>query len=336
MSNHSALLTTHRDTIPAGLRPTTTATTTALASRRSRAFYTPLDAVIMAQPRVLAVIPSRYGSSRLPGKPLLPMLGGAPMIAHVVRAARAAKSTAHVIVATDHEGIAAAAEAAGAEAVLTSRALRSGTDRVAAALRVAGAEADVVVNVQGDEPLIDPGAIDLAARLLLAQPTADMATLSAPLPLSALLDPHTVKVVCSHPVLSVAPPASDALPLQGLQNAKMAFAFSRAPIGVDRSTLEHLLQAHSGSIGAPSAPLHVSHACRLHVGLYAFRPAALQRFISLPPAPLELLEQLEQLRALQDGMRIVVGEVDTAARGIDTMQDHRLLTLAPPTGLHSQ
>ncbi|EOD29869.1 hypothetical protein EMIHUDRAFT_230715 [Emiliania huxleyi CCMP1516] len=155
--------------------------------------------------RVIAVIPSRFASTRLPGKALLPMLGGEPMIAHVVRAALAASTVQRVLVATDHEGIAAAAEKAGAEAVMTDSALPSGTDRVAAALRLradVAATADVVVNVQGDEPLVEPSAIDASARLLLSHPTADIATLSTPLPAALLLDPSKVKVVCGPPLHS--------------------------------------------------------------------------------------------------------------------------------------
>jgi 3-deoxy-manno-octulosonate cytidylyltransferase (CMP-KDO synthetase) len=269
--------------------------------------------------RVLAVIPSRYGSTRLPGKPLLPMLGGDPMIAHVVRRARAARTVDRVIVATDHEGIAAAAERAGAEAVMTDGAIGTGTDRVAEALRLSGAAADIVVNVQGDEPLIEPRSIDLAARLLLTHEEADMATLSAPLPAAALLDPHKVKVVCS-PMPQ--PPHADP--------AAWALFFSRAPIGVERSALIELLRPHQAgsdgeavdsAAGRSERPPAGPHACRLHVGLYAFRPPALRRFVSLPPAPLELLESLEQLRALQGGMRIVVGEVAAGAQGVDTMED---------------
>jgi 3-deoxy-manno-octulosonate cytidylyltransferase (CMP-KDO synthetase) len=271
----------------------------------------------------VVVIPSRFGSSRLPGKPLLRMLGGAPMIAHVVRAALGARSVSRVLVATDHEEIAVAAARAGAETVMTDKAIQTGTDRVAAAMRLTQTSADIVVNVQGDEPLIEPESIDLAVRLLLEQPQADIATLSAPLPLSALLDPSKVKVVCS----SIASgPAHE--PNPRTRNGANALFFSRAPIGVDRETLRALMQSHMGSshradgdaaVAAMDLPL--SHACRLHVGLYAFRSAALLRFVALPPSHLERLEQLEQMRALEDGMRIVVGEVDHVSRGVDTVDD---------------
>ena len=124
--------------------------------------------------RVIAAIPARFGSTRLPGKPLLRMVDGAPMIAHVVRAALAAESVQHVIVATDHEGIAAAAEAHGAEAVMTESSLPTGTDRVAAAMRLRPdhEDTDIIVNVQGDEPLIEPSSINIAAQLLMMHPAA--------------------------------------------------------------------------------------------------------------------------------------------------------------------
>ena len=291
----------------------------------------------MRAPRVLAVIPARYGSTRLPGKPLLPILGGDPMIAHVVRAAQAARSVERVMVATDHEGIAAAAERAGAQAIMTDPAIATGTDRIASALRITGATADVIVNVQGDEPLMEPTSIDLAANLLLAQPSAAIATLSAPLPPAALLDPHRVKVVGApiegaHQSPGEAQAAAgaafelsaEALGQVSSARCSVALYFSRAPIGVDRQALGALLRPPPGDgTVAPAQP--GCHACRLHVGLYAFRPASLERFVSLPPSALERMEQLEQLRALEDGMRIVVGEVDAPVQGIDTIEDVQLV-----------
>lgn len=268
---------------------------------------------------VLAVIPARFASTRLPGKPLLPMLSGEPMIAHVVRQALSAASVRRVLVATDHVAIAEAAEAAGAEPVMTDSALPTGTDRVAAALRVRSDVAmatDVIVNVQGDEPLVQPAAIDLAARLLHQHPTADIATLGAPLPVEALLDAAKVKIVCGPPITSdgdedVASTRTRA------SAAREALFFSRAPIGVQREALQGLLQGR-----AASAPSLVESGALLHVGLYAFRPAALQRFVQLPPSRLERLEQLEQLRALEAGMSIVVGEHPGRAHaGVDTLED---------------
>ena len=284
---------------------------------------------------VLAVIPARFASTRLPGKPLLPVLSGEPMIAHVVRAALKASSVRRVLVATDHEAIAEAANAAGAESVMTDSALPTGTDRVAAAVRMVAETADVIVNVQGDEPLVRPDAIDLSARLLLANPSAEMATLSAPLPSEALLDPSKVKVVCGP-----AAAAADGLASSSSSSSdadvgacRRALFFSRAPIGVDRTALSALLRredasssssSSSSSAAPPPPPPSVDLgecAARLHVGLYAFRPDALQRFVGLPPSTLEGLEQLEQMRAIEAGMTILVGEVDHHSRGVDTHED---------------
>lgn len=271
------------------------------------------------------------------------------MIAHVVRQALAAVSVRHVIVATDHAEIAAAAAAAGAEPVMTESELPTGTDRVAAALRQFTETADVVVNVQGDEPLVQPSSIDLVAQLLLAHPDADIATLCAPLPPGALRDPSKVKVVCGPPVPSACGAGSaggaggmsrhngSAALSIGLEGAaaRRALFFSRAPIGVERATLHAILKDQGGSedssesssggsdADASDADASDPRACaaRLHVGLYAFRPLSLQRFVELPPSPLESLEQLEQLRALEAGMSILVSEVAHASAGIDTVDD---------------
>jgi 3-deoxy-manno-octulosonate cytidylyltransferase (CMP-KDO synthetase) len=242
------------------------------------------------------------------------------MIARVVQAARAARSVSRVLVATDHAEIAAAAQRAGAEAVMTDSGLQTGTDRVAAALRISGTSADIVVNVQGDEPFMPPEAIDLAVQLLARHAEAEIATLSAPLRARDLLDSNKVKVVCA------APAGADAL-------GSRALCFSRAPIGIGREALGALLDPRgaagtagpepAGTVDGSSGPIP-DHGCRLHVGLYAFRAAALQQFVGLPPSPLERLEQLEQLRALEAGMHIVVGEVGGGwPGGVDTPEDLR-------------
>ena len=236
--------------------------------------------------RIVVGIPARFGSQRLPGKPLR-MLDGSPMISHVVRAALASRRASQVIVATDHDEIAAVAEAAGARAVLTDSALPSGTDRVDAALTSAGIPADIVVNVQGDEPLLEPAAIDAVADLLVDTPAAAMSTLSAALPRDALLDPSKVKVVCR-----------DAPTRAGADGRTRRFAlfFSRAPIGVPRETLAELLRGSGGARAElPAAEpepsdVPVARQPALHLGLYAFRRESLRRFVSLPRSALEVAE----------------------------------------------
>ncbi len=231
-------------------------------------------------PRVVAVIPARWASSRFPGKPLAEIAGD-PMIAHVVRRASEASTVSHVIVATDDERIAGAARAAGAEAVMTGD-CPSGTDRVAEA--IAGRdEWDVVVNVQGDEPLLSGENIDVLVEGLLADEEAGLSTLCRPLEPDRVDDPNAVKVV------------RDA-------NGR-ALYFSRSPIPYPRSRED-------------AAPLW-----RLHLGIYGFRRDLLERFVKLEPSPLERAEALEQLRALENGIPILVLDAPHPAFGVDTPED---------------
>lgn len=234
---------------------------------------------------VIAVIPARFAAARLPGKPLLD-LAGKPLIAHVVERALAAKKIDKVLVATDHEGIASAAQNAGAEAIMTEPNLPSGSDRMGAALR--GRDYSLAINLQGDEPEIEAQALDALVDAMARQQQAQMGTLSAPLLAHQAADPNCVKVV------------TDA------QNH--ALYFSRAPIATRRDDL-----LAGGDL--------LTCAARRHVGVYAYRPDALQRFLAAPPSELEKIEQLEQLRALELGMRIVVVPLDAAPRGIDTLED---------------
>jgi 3-deoxy-manno-octulosonate cytidylyltransferase (CMP-KDO synthetase) len=231
--------------------------------------------------KVLAVIPARYGSTRLPGKPLVP-LAGKPMLQHVVERVRRARSVSRTLVATDDERIVRAVESFGGEAVLTRPELRSGTERVAAV--AAQVSAAVYVNVQGDEPLIEPAAIDLAVEGLTGEPEVPVATLSAAISnANDLMDPNVVKVV------------SD---FEGI-----ALYFSRAPIPWLRDE-------------KPAAPTH-----RKHIGLYVFRRDALLDFPTLPPGILERLEQLEQLRWLENGYRIRVVESEYDSISVDVPED---------------
>lgn len=232
--------------------------------------------------QVVAVIPARFGSTRFPGKPLAEYKG-LPLIAHVVAAALAARRVGRVLVATDHEGILAAALDAGAEAVLTSSDHPTGSDRIGEAVH--GGDEAVILNVQGDEPLIPPLAIDRLITLLEEDSGAAVSTLASPLEWGSAqhLDPNVVKVVC------------DA--------SGRALYFSRAPIPGRHPSL-----AQGGS------------ALR-HVGLYGFRRKAFLRFLAQEPGPLERVEGLEQLRFLEVGEQIVVGQVEALPPGVDTPED---------------
>ena len=238
--------------------------------------------------RALVVIPARLHSTRLPRKMLLAATGK-PLVVHTFEAALRARKPQQVIVATDSEEIAQAVRSHGGQAVLTSAACPSGTDRVAQVARRLP-QFDVVVNLQGDEPELDPAHIDHCIRLLEDHPQAPVSTLAVPIHDEALLrDPACVKVVFS--------------------SGGWALYFSRAAIPHDRD----------GSLaGRSEAPLGWQH-----IGLYAYRRQFLLRLAQLPPSPLEQLEKLEQLRVLEAGERIVVGRVSHHARGIDTPEDYR-------------
>ena len=227
---------------------------------------------------VAIIIPARFGAQRFPGKPLAD-LAGKPLIAHVVERAQRARGVNVVAVATDDERIARAVEQAGGEAILTGPAA-TGTDRVAQAARKLSRRPELIVNLQGDEPLIEPEAIE---TLLGAMGEGvEMGTLARPLLEGELERPQVVKVVTDL--------AGDAL------------YFSRAAIPHRRA--------------GGQSPL-----ARAHVGMYAFTAAALERFTALPPGRLEAEESLEQLRALEHGMRIRVADTGYRGFGIDTPED---------------
>jgi 3-deoxy-manno-octulosonate cytidylyltransferase (CMP-KDO synthetase) len=227
------------------------------------------------------VIPARYASTRLPGKALLP-IGGKPMLQWVHERARAA-TTSEVWIATDDTRIAECARGFGAAVVMTAAHHASGTDRVAEVARLRGwDEREIVVNAQGDEPLLPPELIRQAAGLLVQFPAADIATLAAPInSLAEFLDTNAVKVVTD------------------LQ--QRALYFSRAPIPWQRD-------------GAPTGLASQSHwlGARRHVGLYAYRVGALHRLAALAPTALEQAEKLEQLRALESGFDIRVAHACVA------------------------
>jgi len=249
---------------------------------------------------IVGIIPARYGSSRLPGKPLSD-IHGKTLIERVHARACGARSLDRVLVATDDERIAATVRGFGGEVALTSPRHPSGTDRLAEA--VATIEAEIVVNVQGDEALLDPAGIDAAVEALVADPGLPISTLSLPLASEEeMLDTSVVKVV------------TDA--------AGNALYFSRAPIPHARA--EDPRAAAAGAIARGLA--------RQHVGLYAYRREALARFASLPRSPLEEAEGLEQLRALHHGMRIRVVEMKgESSPAVDTPEDlERVRALLAP------
>jgi 3-deoxy-manno-octulosonate cytidylyltransferase (CMP-KDO synthetase) len=238
------------------------------------------------------VIPARFASSRLHGKALADLCG-TPMVLHVAHRARAS-GAARVCVATDHEGIASAVRDGGFEAVMTRSDHPSGTDRVAEAARSIGLAADaLVVNVQGDEPLIEPGLVRAVALLLDGTPEASMATACHPISDPAeFFNPNVVKVV---------------LDAQGF-----ARYFSRAPVPYARDAF---------AAGPPACLPHGLPAYR-HIGIYAFRHEFLQAYARLDVAPLEQFEALEQLRALWHGFAIAVSvRPDAPQPGVDTAED---------------
>jgi 3-deoxy-manno-octulosonate cytidylyltransferase (CMP-KDO synthetase) len=235
----------------------------------------------MTDPRILVLIPARMAATRLPGKPLLEM-AGLPMIVHVLRRAEAA-GIGRVAVATDTAEIASVVTAHGGKAVMTRADHPSGSDRIFEALRALdpGGEAEIVVNLQGDFPTISPDNIR-DVLAPLTDPAVDIATLAAEIHTEEeALNPNVVKAVGS----AIGP------------RRLRALYFTRA-----------------------TAP-HGDGPRYHHIGLYAYRRAALERFVSLPPSPLERQEKLEQLRALEAGMRIDIGIVDTVPRGVDTPAD---------------
>jgi len=236
------------------------------------------------QPTVIGVIPARYGSTRLPGKALR-LIGGKPMIQRVYERAQLARGLNSVCVATDDERIAGVVESFGGKAVMTAVEHPSGTDRLAEATRTM--DANIVVNIQGDQPFLDPMMIDEAVQPLLDDSTLPMATLMHPVHRAEdLQDPAVVKVVV------------------GL--AGNALYFSRSLIPYPRNPAPHAVQEH--------------------VGLYVYRRDFLQKLATLPPTPLEKIESLEQLRVLEHGFRLRVVETkcrDHAFSGfsVDTEQD---------------
>lgn len=237
-----------------------------------------------APPGIVGIIPARLGSTRFPGK-VLADATGKPLIQHVYESASRSRRLARLLVATDDPRVADACARFGARAVMTDASHPNGTSRLAQAARdLRLADEDVVVNVQGDEPEIDPATIDAAVDRLL-EGDCDVATVASPFSAhESPEDPSLVKVV---------------LDVRG-----RALYFSRAPI------------PHARSAGTPVAPLR-------HVGLYAYRQSFLQRYVRLEPTPLENAEMLEQLRVLEHGHAIGVARRNVSSQGIDTPEQYQ-------------
>lgn len=233
--------------------------------------------------KIVGVIPARYGSTRFPGKPLV-SLRGRPLIQWTIEGAMKSQLVSEVIVATDDVRIQRVAEAAGAKVVMTASDLATGSDRIFAAIR--DIACDVIVNIQGDEPLVTGELVDKLAQVFVDDPKMDMATLAHPISLEELHSVNSVKVVLNH--------------------KDEALYFSRFAIPYSR-------------IEAPSAA--VREACLKHIGLYAYSRVFLKKFCEAPPAAIELAESLEQLRALYLGAKIKVIKVNEASLGVDTPED---------------
>lgn len=243
--------------------------------------------------RTIGVIPARLASSRFPEK-VLASETGKPLIVHVLEQARKARSLDDILVAADHPRIVAAVEAAGGKAVLTRDDHPNGTSRlaeVAEILKARGTPAEVFVNVQGDEPEIEPEVIDAAAELLHASPWADVATVATPFTADEdPANPNLVKVV--------------------LGQGGRALYFSRAPIPFHRDAARV-----AAGVRPRATPLR-------HVGLYVYRTSFLPTFVSWPPSALEETESLEQLRVLEHGHGIAVAVRTVTSQGIDTPEQY--------------
>lgn len=229
--------------------------------------------------RTVIVIPARWASTRFPGKPLVPIAGVSLIQRVCERAAKSARAEA-VYVATDDNRIASHVQSFGGRVLQPEGEFQTGTDRIAAALRLVPGQFDIVVNVQGDEPLIDIGNVD-ALIDLLGKPGAEMATMACPLQSLDEFESRDVVKVVTDSVSST---------------TRHALYFSRAPIGSPETSLRH-------------------------IGVYAYRREALERFVTLPQSPLERAESLEQLRALQQGFKIAVLQTEQPHLGVDRPED---------------
>jgi 3-deoxy-manno-octulosonate cytidylyltransferase (CMP-KDO synthetase) len=239
-------------------------------------------------PETVAIIPARYGSSRLPGKPLIDICGE-PMVCHVYRRAAAIAGIDIVAVATDDERIASCIQDMGGAVFITDSSHESGTDRIAQAAREMELPPEtLVVNIQGDQPLISPDPVISMTELLKHDDHIHMATAACPMRAEEVANPNRVKVV--------------------LDSSSRAIYFSRSPIPFDRD-------------GTFKPDPSVQHGYLRHIGIYAYRNIFLQQFVSLSTSWLESMEKLEQLRAIENGFRIGVAVVQDSPLDVDTAED---------------
>lgn len=242
------------------------------------------------------IIPARMASTRLPNKMLLDETGW-PLIRHVYEQAKKATLVSRVVIATDHDDIAAAVRAFGGEVVMTNPTHPSGTDRLAEVVTDHITDADIIVNVQGDEPEIEPDKIDRLITVFKASDVA-MATLVTRFPANANagsgspLDPNCVKAVLGAPVRDIG--------FEALYFSRSLVPYPRDDAGIIKDASTYFM----------------------HLGIYAYRPEFLKKFVALPQGKLEMTEKLEQLRILENGYKIVAGIVENATPGIDTRADY--------------
>ncbi len=233
--------------------------------------------------KIVGVIPARYGSTRFPGKPLV-SLQGRPLIQWTIEGAKKSKLLTDLIIATDDDRIKAAAEAVGAKVVMTDSELPSGSDRIHAAIK--DIDCDIVVNIQGDEPLVTGELVDRLAQVFVDDPKMDMATLAHPISEEELQSPNSVKVVLN---------CKD----EALYFSRFAMPYSRVK----------------------AAEMGNYDGCLKHIGMYAYSKKFLKQFCEAPQALIEKAESLEQLRALYLGAKIKVVRVKEASLGVDTPED---------------
>lgn len=251
--------------------------------------------------KAVAIIPARYASTRLPGKPLVDICGK-PMVRWVWERASRARGVSQVIVATDDERVAAAVRGFGGEVRMTSRRHRSGTDRVEEVARTLSC--DVVLNVQGDEPLLDPRTIERLLVCFTQDPRADMATPVCPIrTVEEYFSAHIVKAV--------------------VDRSGRALYFTRSPVPFFRDGLRFRYSGSSVRIDvSPPVRSQLSRLpVRRHLGVYGYRKDFLHRLVEFPPSPLERAERLEQLRALENGFTIKTVRVERPSAAVDTPAD---------------